>query len=91
MVGLSPAEHLLGVEDPGAGEGMKCPVRGERHHLLAPTPRAAPALRLDGRGVDRPRRGGNILDTLQGGATEQGGPPLTKPVALDTVNLPVAN
>ena len=66
-------------------------MSGERHHLLAPTPGAAPALRLDGRGVDRPRRGWNILHTLQSGATEQGGPSLTKPVALDTVNLPVAN
>ena len=62
-------------------------------YLLSPTPGAAWRLiiRQYGRGVDQPGSGWNTLNTLQSVSTQQGGASLAKPIALDTVNLPVAS
>ena len=62
-------------------------------YLLPPAPGAARGLVISqyGRGVHHPGSGRDTLNTLQSVSTQQGGSSLAKPIALDTVNLPVAS
>ena len=90
------AVQRLGAED--TPEAVAVIVTAGGHHLLCsehfpPAPGAARGLVISqyGRGVYHPGSGRDTLNTLQSISTQQGGPSLAKPIALDTVNLPVAS